>query len=416
MPLFRRLLACLVLGLRVASELPAAGIEVPPITGELSGEFRPLILPDAPALTWKLALRPGAAAKERAGDFSIEGPGLKLKGEAHLTTARDGTWRLTEGSLDLGTWFTWIAAKYIPSLVSAEVRGTLALTGEGALRDGQLTGRVTFALHDGSLQDVLQGWSIEGMELSGTLGPLPALVSEGPVTLAFREATVKGVTARNALLELRLGAEETVQVTQATAGMFQGTVSVSPFSFPLLKPAFAGSVQFTSIEIAELKDLLPPVLDRASGKVSGRMGLSFNPEDGLVPGTGRLQIDPGGAAALRLAPQPGFLTSHMPERLTLLPDWLGPLQKSKLFSPVNPAYETLRAIEMGEVDLEVNALDVGMQPEGDPEGRTASVVITARPLAKESVVESVRFQINVKGPLADVLRMGLEGKVQVRAH
>ncbi|HUR56381.1 MAG TPA: YdbH domain-containing protein, partial [Opitutaceae bacterium] len=311
-------------------------------------------------------------------------------------------------------WFALLAPKYFPTFADLAVAGSLALTGEGTLHEGKVAGGAQLDLRNGSVQDAAKTWSVKGIGLHGALRQLPTLVTEAPVKLTFTEATIAGVTARDGALELGLGANGTVQVARATAAMLDGHVEVTPFAFPLAKPVVQTDVHFTAIEIERLAALLPPVLADATGKVSGRMAIGWSAEDGLSPGSGRLQIDPGAAAVLRLSPQPGFFTKRVPERLTLLPKSLGAL--SRMFSPINPAYETLRAIEMGEMKLEVNSLDVGVRPEGDPEGRTARVVLTARPAAPGTAVKSVRFEINVSGPLADLVRLGLQGKIDVHLN
>lgn len=397
-----------------ASAAWAGAAPLPPITGNLSGEMKALLIPGAPVMQWTLALRLGATTEERLADFTLEAKGFRGRGEIRLTTAGDGAWRLIEGQVDLALWAPLVVEKYFPEMVGVLLEGTVSVTGEGQLRNGTPTGRVTFDLKDGAWRDPLNGRTVEGISVTGTLVQQQEQVSDGPIRLAFREASMLEATARNGVMEFSLDPGGTVRVSKATAAMFDGSVAVSPFAFPLAKPAFAGEVLFAGIEIARLRDLLPPVLSDATGKVSGRMAVSYTLEGGLVPGSGRLQIDTGSAATLRLSPQPGFFTSRVPERISLLPAKWGAI--SKLFSPINPAYETLRAIEMGETTLEVNALDVGLRPEGDVAGRTARVVLTARPKAKDTAVESVRFEINVRGPLADVIRMGLEGKVQVRTH
>ena len=84
------------------------------------------------------------------------------------------------------------------------------------------------------------------------------------------------------------------------------------------------------------------------------------------------------------------------------------------FAPVNPAYAILRSIEMGERALDLTTLDLDLHPDGDPSGRTARVVVMTRPAGKPSEVGSVRFELNVSGPLADFVRLLAERRVNIR--
>ncbi len=400
----------------LAGTLPLFGAPapvLPPLSGELSGEVTSLQIPGLPPLRWQVILRAGSGAGTRIAELTANAPGLRARAEVQLTAFGEGTWRLLEGEVDAARWFALLAPKFFPALVDAVVTGTLAVSGEGTLHEGKLTGRTQLELRDGAIRDSASTWSVTGVALRGALQQLPALVSDEPFKFSFIAATVAGLDIRDGAIELSIDGNGQVQVARATAAMLDGHVEVTPFAFSLAKPELKSDVHFTAIEIERLAAFLPPVLADATGKVSGRMAVSWSAAAGLSPGSGRLQIDPGAAATLRLAPKPGFLTSRVPERLSLLPKSLGPL--ARMFSPINPAYETLRAIEMGEMRLEVNALDVGLRPDGDSEGRTARVVMTARPAAKNTAVESVRFEVNVSGPLADLVRMGLEGKIQVRA-
>ena len=408
------LLACVLLGAIQAEAAPATLPALPPLSGELGGDLTLLLIPGLPALHWNVTLRAGAGAGERIAELKTEGPGVRARAEVHLTALGNGTWRLLEGELDAARWFALLAPKFFPTLTGAVVTGMLGVTGEGTLDEGRFVGRVQIELREGAMHDAANSWTVAGIALRGILRQVPALATDGPFKLTFREATVAGITLRDGAVEFSVDANENIQVARATAAVLDGHVEVAPFAFSLAKPEMKSDVHFTAIEIERLAAFLPPVLADATGKVSGRMAVSWSAAAGLSPGSGRLQIDPGAAASLRLAPRPGFLTSRVPQRLSLLPKSLGPL--ARMFSPINPAYETLRAIEMGEMRLEVNSLDVGLRPEGDPSGRTARVVLTARPAAKATAVESVRFEINVSGPLADLLRLGLEGKIQVHAR
>jgi hypothetical protein len=96
----------------------------------------------------------------------------------------------------------------------------------------------------------------------------------------------------------------------------------------------------------------------------------------------------------------------MPERFALLPAWFGPL--SRWLSPVNPGFADLVAIEMGRTALAVDSLEVRLTPAGDSLGRSARVLVNARPEIAGTSVGPVTFEVGVRGPLAYVLRIGAE--------
>jgi hypothetical protein len=68
----------------------------------------------------------------------------------------------------------------------------------------------------------------------------------------------------------------------------------------------------------------------------------------------------------------------------------------------------LSEIERGKLALRVNSLEVRLTPEGDARGRSASVVIRATPQQADTAVGEVTIDVNVAGPLAAVLRMGMK--------
>ncbi len=391
----------------------AADLRLPPLAGELSGDFASALLPGAPALHWRLTLRGVETGAGRAAQFHVESEGLALRAEATLTALDTGSWHVAEGRVDLARWWPVVVEKLLPAASGITARGALAITGEGSLAAGRVAGRAQVALHDGEGRWPAHDLVLSGVTLTGGLRALPKLTSAEPFTLTVREATVAGLAARDLTIEFSIDDAERVQVRRATAQVFGGGVEVTPFEFPAREPAVKTDLHFNAIEIGQLARYLPPVLATASGKVSGRMSLAWSAAEGVVPGSGRLQIDPGGAAAIRLAPQPGFFTQRVPRRLAVLPESWGAL--SRWLSIDNPAYEPLRAIEMGETPLHIESLDVGLRPEGDPAGRTARIVLVARPEA-DKVIKSVRFEVNVAGPLADVLRLGITRGVRVNVH
>jgi hypothetical protein len=409
-----RHLRSVLLGLLLAA-VPARAAEqpLPPVAGELGGVLTLPAIPHAPALRWTLRLEPGAISPERRGVVAIEGPGTNARAEVALASLSRGTWRLPGAELDVGQWFPVLMAQFAKAVGTMAASGKLFVSGDGVLDDGRFGGRLELELQDGAVEDPPKEWSVTGITLRGGLAELPRPASDGLFQLTFREATASGVTARDGRVEFSIDASQEVHVEHASCLALDGRVELAPFSFHLTKPEVKTQVRFNGVQLDQLATMLPTVLAEARGRISGRMGVSWTPEAGVTPGVGRLQIDPGAEASVRLSAAPGFLTSQVPPRLSLLPAWLGPIARA--FSPENPAYETLRAIEMGEMQLEVNWLEVGIVPEGDAAGRTVRVVLTARP-ARRDVIESVRFEINVAGPLADLVRLGLEGRVQVRGR
>jgi hypothetical protein len=392
----------------------AAEWSLPPLDGDFTGDVAALKLPGAPALHWKLALRSRTDPAERNVELSVDGEGTRVRAAAQLDATGAGIWRLSEARIDVARWFAVLAPFFGPGLAGIAAEGSVGLSGEGTIRAGEIQGRAHIEWRDGVLRDAASGLVVEGIALRGDLQRVwPAPVSEGPLVLTFREASAAGVIARNGVVEFTTDFSQSAQLVRATCELMDGRVEISPFTLKFAQPRIQGEVQFAGLELGRIAALLPPVLADARGRVSGRMAVSWSAAAGVTAGDGRLQIAPGEVASLRLSVAPGFLTSKVPRRLALLPAWLGPIARA--FSPENPAYETLRAIETGEMRLELNSLDVGLQPEGDPAGRTARVILTARP-AKTDVVESVRFEINVAGPLADVVRMGLEGRVNIHSR
>jgi len=169
-------------------------------------------------------------------------------------------------------------------------------------------------------------------------------------------------------------------------------------------------VMFSGVALSELAKLVPTTLAGAQGRVDGRVAMRWTPAAGLALGKGELHVSSDASASLRLAPEPGFLTGRVPRRIALLPAWLGPV--ARWFSPENPAYETLSKIEQGELPLAVEALEIELYPDGPDAPRTAHVMLAASP-PEGSAVKRVRFNINVAGPLDQVIRLGLSDRLQL---
>lgn len=413
-------LSIVALGIGATGPAPvraAEGWKLPPLDGELAGDFSTALLPGAPPLRWSLALH-APRPRERAVAFGIEGAGTQVRGEALLNPAGDGTWRLAETQIDLTAWWPVFAPKYFPALADATVTGIIVLNGGGTVTAGRFAGRAEFEVRDASIADPAKAWSLAGLSLRGTLGKLPEIALDEPVRLLFREASVAGIVFRDGAIDFTFAADGVVRVASAECAVLDGRIALAPFAVGGGQKDVRTTLHFSAVELGGLGKFLPAALSDARGPVSGQIDLNWELGHGLKLANGALRPSAERPASITLRPAPGFLTERLPvrlrERFDLLPQWLGPMRL--WFAPVNPAYAILRSIEMGESALDLTTLDLDLRPDGDPNGRTAHIVVMTRPAGKAKEVGSVRFELNVSGPLADALRLMTEKRVNIRVR
>ncbi len=404
---------CLAARMGAAQPLPGSW-KLPVIEGRLEGDWSEAISPGGPALHWSITAT-APRSRERALALGVDGSGVKLRVEATLDPQGDGAWRSSEAQLDLAVWWPVLAAQFFPAQAAWDVRGAVQVAAEGTMRDGQIAGRLELDVRDAALGDAAKVWSVTGIAVRGQFGHLPSFALDEPVRVQFREAVIAGVALRDGTVEVALAADGTVRVTRAECGVLEGRITLTPFELKPGQREVRTTVEFTAVDLGSLGKFLPSALADARGLVSGRMELGWDLSRGLTVASGALRPGGGKSAAIKLTPAPGFLTERLPlnmrERISLLPEWLGPMRK--LFAPANPAYPILRAIELGESSLDVTEFEIGLSLDGDARGRSAHIVAMTRPTVRGTVVDSVRFEFNVTGPLADLVRLLAGGRVNL---
>jgi hypothetical protein len=405
--LFRRLITLFFgAGLGVM----AGATVLPPLQGDLSGQIKVHALTEAPPLTWRVQVRPATDGALLLVE-TIEAPGFTLRAEAaQPADGSPGTWRVVAGELDLAVWRSAIVATGVTLPADFTVTGTVQLSGSGSLEKLLPSGTITANLSGGRAGSVEQGWDMAGLTLTATL----ALSADGITLEAARvhadTVTAAGVVARHVVIEAVGRPGGHIEVQRAELEVLGGRVSLAPFVVDPAALTVATTAEVTAVAMSELAALLPETLAAAKGRLSGRLELRWNAQEGFVPGKGSLSILPDEPASLRLTAAPGFLTQHMPERLQLLPEKLGAL--ARWFAPKNPAYDSLRNIELGNDTLAVESLKVELYPDGPDGARSAVVDVSARPPAG-SIVEQVSFTINVAGPLKQVIELGLDDRARI---
>jgi hypothetical protein len=394
----------LVVFLALATMALAAGWVLPPLAGDLKGEFTPV---PGRTLQWTISLS-GSAESVRSGEATVTGEGAALRVAFDLDTASGALrWRITEGRIDPARWWSSLVAYGAPpELMALNVAGELVVSGEGDYTDSRWSGRVVADLKEWVVTHPEWDVQLEGLE--GRFGgPINGLLAgDVPFELSVRTLTTPRLGARLLAVRGKMIGFETVEVALARIEIAGGSVEADPFRVVLTPLSLGARIRLTRVGLQDMAQLVPASLAAARGRVNGDLRVAWSEDTGFQVGEGKLRLDASEPTTLTLAASPGFLTSQVPARFVLLPAWLGPL--SLWFSPPNPALATLSDIELGRIPLQVQSLEVDLSPDGDAAGRTASVSIRARPLGEGGAVDLVTFQINVAGPLSEVLKLGLE--------
>lgn len=396
-------------------EASAAG-RLPPIDGEFSGRFAALKIAGAPVLRWTVRVRT-IKTDERVVDVSIDGEGTRLRARASVSEAGEGWWRMEEGTLDAAAWFPAVSTQVGEMAMGVAASGTIEVRGSGTLRGWEADGAVTVGWREGMLRHEADGWALEGIAVSGEFlidAVGGGLKGAGPVELVVRTISTARFGARNFFASAVLNEDRTLTLKEAKIEVAGGEVTVDEATLPLDPLEFDFNLRVTNVGLQDVAALVPAGLSESRGRINGAVRVGWSEEDGFQLGAGNLVLSQAEEAMVRLAPAPGFLTDQVPARFELLPAWMGPV--ARWFRPENPAYADMRGIELGETALRLEALSVQLTPEGDREGRTARVKVTARPARAGGVVEVVTFEVNVAGPLGEVLRLGMNQSFSVDAR
>jgi hypothetical protein len=394
--------------------MPARPALLPPLQGELTGRLALRGFAGAPGLDWRLQAQPLADGRTRA-QVRVTAPGLSA--ELELTVSADAktvAWQLKQGQLDLSVWWRPLAARAglgggLPEDLA--IAGAVNLRGAGQWSDAGVAGTIEIDAAGTGLGSTAQNWSVPACTLGARVELTPAGLVWRALRLRAPKATVAGLALTDMAVEATGDAPQRMKVTRAGVAVLGGTVTLHPVALDWAHPPLDAMVELHDLALHELAAFVPEALSGAQGRMNGQVELQWSAAEGLRPRGGRLVMAPDAPARLRLAASPGFLTRHVPARIVWLPGWLGGL--ARRWALDNPAYDTLRRIELGRLPLVVETLQAELYPDGPGGARSAAVQVAARP-ADDRVVERVTFAVNVSGPLNAVLRLGTDKRVHLQ--
>lgn len=381
------------LAVGVSTAVPAEAIRpwiLPPIDGTLSGEFVPVMLAGAPPLKWKLEVA-AQRVRERAVAAEVEGPGLKVRLAAVVDPCGEGSWRVSDATLELGEWFGWVADRFAPQLAGATVKGTLAVRGEGTWRGGALGGKAEVELRDGLYDEPVKKVVVNGLALQVRLADIAARRSEGAQVLSWESGHFDTIAFDAGRVEFALEGDR-IRIHNTVLAIFGGELRIGELVLSTKGEPVSVAAQVRGIDLDKVLFLLPKMLASAEGHLDGELALQIS-VNGIRIGTGRLGLPAGETATIRLIPSPGLLSAQLPPT-------------------VRRQYPGLEAMEKGGIPLRADSLEITLTPSGDADGRTAAVRLAGGP-ADPSLTAPVTMQFNVRGPLDSLLKFATDKRLRV---
>ncbi len=406
----------LALAVFAAGGLRAAEPQWPPLNGELSGALRLDALGDAPPLQWRTHLKPTAGGLPQI-DLEVTASGLELHARATLPPGEaPGTWQISSAAVDLAMWLPIALARAGQAVLPPDLvaTGTLRVAGEGTWRNAKATGSISAALDGATVGSTAQNLSASGVSLAAAIDLADNLPTVRSLRLGVDTLQMASLTARRIVAEAAGAEGGRIDVRRAELEVLGGRVALTPFTVDPARLAIDTAADLTGLALGELAALAPQALAEGSGQVAGRVAVRWSAEQGPEPGAGALRVAVDVPATVRLAPTPGFLTQRLPARFGLIGGSFGPL--SRWLSIENPAYLTLRRIELGELPLAVDSLEVKLYPDGPDGAISARVELSGHPAEPHSPVGAVSFQVNVAGPLSQVVHYGLNNKASLHVN
>lgn len=389
-------------------------LKLPMFDGEVSGELA--LFRGNVDVRWRVvAESPPEEPGVRRGRLELSGHGAQVAAVATLDLKSGVTrWKIEKAEADLAELFPALSPHLLPDFAHLFASGRITAEGGGEVTaDGSVSGALAIVISDASVRDFFGGWAAEGLDARIELPALPALTTAPGQHLALRRFThaSAGVEIRDTQTDIGYGSDGRIHLSNTKTYGYGGLIEMAPFALNPLAPEVSTRVRIENIDSESLAAFLPGSIAETHGRFSGDLALSWSPETGVVPGDGKLELVKAPGTAIRLSKAPGFFTANMLPRIYFLPDSLGFLQR--WFSIKNPAYDVLQKIERGESPIMVDAITINFTPDGDELGRSASVVIAARPADAKSAVKNLRINVNVTGPITKVLEMSTTDRVQI---
>ncbi len=379
-----RLAFVLLFGL--AASAAAAEGRWPLFAGSLSGELTPFG-EEGPRFRWQLVAAPPEEGQRRF-TWRIEGDVASAHGSVVAVPSTGVfTWRIDEAVVPLAAWLPSVSTRFALPLDGVEAEGRVHGEGEGTWDGTALAGTVRVRWEDGLLRHREDDWELGGIQANATY----ALDGSGEAEISVGSVRYGPLLLKAGELAVRLGADMQASISRLEIQGLGGRIAFNPFVVPISEPAATVTIRMSQIAMQDLVALLPDALAEARGRLDGEVGASWSAADGLRLGAGWLALSEGSEASVRLTPTPGLITRQLDES--------------------NPAFAPLQRVELGRTTLDVSLLRARFTPQGDVDGRTATLRLQAEPVDPQLKAPLV-IDVNIAGPLDQLIKLGMDGRIR----
>ena len=343
------------------------------------------------ALELKFAAQP-AGKDTWTGTLQATGPGLSFNAEAsYVLTGKRMSFHSTTLSLELKPWQDIIQRLAVMPMGPWTIDGRITGNINGTFAENKLAMDGWFRLEQGQLKNSDGGLSADGIEGNVQFIDL-AHFQSSPGTLRVRELRTGKLVANELDAELTFLTSEHLAVNRLTVKIFGGSISAEPFKLALEKQELEAVVLADDLDVEKIMAMSKDLPAKASGRVDGRLPVRID-EHGLRLGTGWLQLKQGVYAEMQLTAD-GLLTGGM--------------------STKSPSYAVMKRVESGLLRLKLGALRLDVRPPDAQRGQTARLHMEGDPV-DPSVKAPVILDLNVNGPLEQLLNFGLKDNVSFGA-
>jgi len=329
------------------------------------------------------------AQHDWTGAAALNGPGLTVQAEGTFNPATQALdFKLPAVTLDLKPWQNFVQRLVVLPGGAWELSGQADGSAEGRWAGKEFSATARVRIRDGRAANPARAVAVEGLEVDLEFTDLDHFQTK-PGTLRIRELRTGQLVLRELDAEFAFGDSNKITVTRATLKALGGSLGAEPFKYFLDQRQLDVVLLAEDINMEEVLALTKDLPAKASGRVNGRLPVHVD-EGGFRLGTGWLALTPGVAAQLQFNAA-GLLTAGL--------------------SPGSPSYAVLKKVESGLLKLKVSELRLEIRPPDAPPGRSATLHVAGEPF-DPGVKAPVTLDLNVNGPLEQLLNLGLDSRLK----